>query len=48
MTPYTLAMWRVKAGREDEFVEAWTTDLVRVAALCDDFSPGLFLEIASG
>jgi heme-degrading monooxygenase HmoA len=24
---YTLAMWRVKEGKEEEFVEAWKNDL---------------------
>ena len=26
-TPYTLALWRVKEGREEEFVELWKGDL---------------------
>ncbi len=26
-TAYTLALWRVKEGREEEFVEAWKGDL---------------------
>ncbi len=95
---YTLAAWKVKAGREDEFVRAWSEDLVagfrsldrppvwgrllrsvddpqlfysfgpwerredilamradprgagalsRVAALCDEVTPGMFEEVAS-
>ena len=99
MTPYTLAVWRVTEGREDEFIQAWSTKLVsafrslerppvwgkllrsaddprlfysfgpwetvediaamradpvsaaalqRVASLCDEFTPGLFFEAASG
>ena len=26
-TPYTLALWRVKEGREEEFVQAWKGEL---------------------
>jgi heme-degrading monooxygenase HmoA len=26
-TPYTLALWRVKEGKEEEFVLAWKGDL---------------------
>lgn len=26
-TAYTLAMWRVKEGKEEEFIEAWKGDL---------------------
>ncbi|MGH9223107.1 MAG: antibiotic biosynthesis monooxygenase family protein [Acidimicrobiales bacterium] len=95
--PYTLAVWRVKAGCADEFVQMWTRDLAghflhlerrpqwgrllrsvddpqlfysfgpwqsrddivamrsdlasaeifaRLAALCDEFRPGLFEEVA--
>jgi hypothetical protein len=96
---YTLAVWKVKEGREDEFVRAWSEvlaagfrsldrppvwgkllrsvddprffysfgpwerkedivamradprgagALAQVAALCDEFRPGMFVEVATG
>ncbi len=96
---YTLAAWKVKEGREDDFIRAWSEVLVgafrsldrapvwgkllrsvddprlfysfgpwerredvlamradprgsgglaEVAALCDGFTPGMFMEVATG